>query len=296
MVEVDTPDGRTLRVHEAGDPAGLPVVYHHGSPGSGLLYGPWIEDAEARGIRLLGYDRPGYGRSTPKPGRSVADAAADVIAVADALGLGRFASWGFSGGGPHALACAALRPDRCLAVASLASVAPFVDAPGLDWYDGMGEGNVREFGAVLAGPEQHDPMLEREAEGLRSVGAGGFVEALREHLSDVDASVGAGDLGEYLHRSMLEGLEPGIAGWRDDDLAFARAWGFGPASIRVPVLLRQGVEDLMVPVGHGRWLAAQIPGVDARITNADGHLTLVEDISSIHAWLARQGADALAPG
>ena len=165
LLEVETPDGRTLGVHEAGDPAGLPVVFHHGSPGSGLLYDRWIENAEAQGIRLLGYDRPGYGRSTPKPGRSVADAAADVLAIADALGLGRFASWGFSGGGPHALACAALLPDRCFAVVSLASVAPFVGAPGLEWYEGMGEGNVREFAAVLAGPDEHEPMLEREAEG-----------------------------------------------------------------------------------------------------------------------------------
>src|SRR5690348_5574117 len=140
------PDGRTLRVHEAGAAEGPVVLVHQGTPMSGRLYEPHMRDAEKRGIRLLAYDRPGYGGSSPAPDRSVADAAADSAALADALGIERFAVWGISGGGPHALACAAQLPDRVVATASLASVAP-IDAEGLDWLAGMGEMNLEEFAA-----------------------------------------------------------------------------------------------------------------------------------------------------
>ena len=150
MRTIATADGRALCIHDGGDPAGFPVLMHHGTPSSGFLYP--VHDALAReqGIRLIGYDRPGYGGSTRNAGRSVADCAADVSAIADALGLERFASWGISGGGPHVLACAALCDDRLVAVASLAAVAPD-DADGLDWLDGMGEENHVEFGKAREG-------------------------------------------------------------------------------------------------------------------------------------------------
>ena len=142
-------DGRTLAVLEAGDESGHAVVAIHGTPASGVLWRGLVEDAEARGIRLLGYDRPGYGASDPHRGRTVADAAGDVAAIADALGIDRFAVEGGSGGGPHTLACAALLPDRVVAAASLAGVAPY-PADGLDWLDGMGQDNLDEFAAILA--------------------------------------------------------------------------------------------------------------------------------------------------
>ena len=144
---VPGPAGRTLGVYEAGDPGGHPVLVHHGTPAHGALFAPWEDDARGKGIRLVGYDRPGYGASSPDPERSVASAAADAAAIADALGIDRFATWGVSGGGPHALACAALLGERVVAVASLAGIAPF-DAPGLNWFAGMGESNLVEFGAT----------------------------------------------------------------------------------------------------------------------------------------------------
>src|SRR5215471_8175296 len=134
---IRTPDGRTLSVEDYGDPGGRPVLVHTGTPNSRLLYGPNVTDAAARGLRLIGYDRPGYGGSDPQPGRTVADCAADVRAICAALGIGRLAMWGISGGGPHVLACAALLPDLVVAAASLASLAPS-DAEGLDYYAGMG--------------------------------------------------------------------------------------------------------------------------------------------------------------
>jgi len=283
MPDVTTSDGRTLRVHEAGAPDGPVVLVHQGTPMSGLLFDPHIRDAEEKRIRLVSYDRPGYGGSSPAPGRTVADAVADVRAVADALGAERFAVWGISGGGPHALACAALLPDHVVAVASLASVAP-IDAEGLDWTDGMGEMNLEEFAAARAGPEALEAYLLPQIR--ETATAEGVIEALRSLLTDVDAAVLTGELGEYLAGNMRDAVRPGVEGWRDDDLAFDRPWGFSVEDIGVPVLLWHGEHDLFVPISHGRWLAERIPGVDARLSAADGHLTLMQRrVPEVHDWL-----------
>jgi pimeloyl-ACP methyl ester carboxylesterase len=285
MRDVRTPDGRTLRVHEGWATDGAPIFVLNGTPMSGRLYGPHVEDAAARGGRLFGYDRPGYPGSTPHEGRSVADAAGDVRAIADALGLDRFAVWGISGGGPHALACAALLPDRVVGVASLASVAPR-DAEGLDWTAGMGEMNLEEFAAAREGRDALERYLEREADGLASVTAEGLVEALTSLLTPVDAAALSGELGGFLATCTRESVEAGVAGWRDDDLAFESSWGFSLEEIRVPVQLWQGEQDRFVPFAHGEWLAARIPGVEAHLSPDDGHITLMaRRVPEVHEWL-----------
>src|SRR5580658_9698796 len=146
---IPTPDGRTLAIEEAGDPNGRPVLVHNGTPNSRHLYPPATINAAVRGLRLISYDRPGYGGSTPQPGRTVADCAADVRAICAALGIGRLAMWGISGGGPHVLACAALLPDLVAAAASLASLAPY-GAEGLDFFTGMGQANIDDTRLMLA--------------------------------------------------------------------------------------------------------------------------------------------------
>ena len=276
---------------EDGDRSGFPVLVHHGTPGaSGPFHRSWLDDANARGIRLIGYDRPGYGGSDPHPGRRVADAAGDVRAIADALGLGRFATWGASGGGPHALACAALIPERLTAAAVLCSPAPF-DAEGLDWFAGQAEDNVVEHQTAQRGAGPLRLLLAPAREGMLAAEPEQMREGLGSLLSDVDAELVTGEVAAYLLAGVKNGLAPGLDGWVDDDLAFVSPWGFDPAAAgAVPVLLLHGVHDKFIPPTHARWLAQRIPGVDARVSDADGHLTLtMRRVPEVQAWLTEQG-------
>lgn len=282
---IKTPDGRTLAVQEGGDPDGKPVLAHNGTPNSRQLYAPHVADAAARGIRLIGYDRPGYGESSPHPGRSIASAAEDVRTICSALGISRLATWGVSGGGPHVLACAALLPDLVAAAASLASLAPY-PAAGLDWFAGMGQENVDDFKLMMEDPAAAWAKAEKDREGMLSVSAADLHTQFATLLTPTDAAVMTGQVAEYLSLCVKDGLAPGVEGWTEDGKAMAEPWGFSVTDIAVPVLLMHGREDQFVPFGHGEWLAARIPGVDARLLDHDGHLTLTESrIGEVHDWL-----------
>ncbi len=282
---VRTPDARTLVVEEGGDPRGRPIVVLAGTPNARHLFGPTMALAAEQGIRLIGYDRPGYGGSTAKPGRTIADGASDVRTIADQLGIDRFAVWGISGGGPHALACAALLEGRAVAVASLASPAPY-GAPGLDFFSGMGELNVEDIKLYLTDPD----AAWKKTLADREVMLAGTPEGIREYmsslLSPVDAAVLTGALAEYMARNTKDGLAPGIQGWWDDGVAWMKPWGFELDSIRVPTVLWHGRHDRFVPFSHGEWLAKAIPDVEAHLSDDDGHLTLtLRRLPAIHAWL-----------
>jgi pimeloyl-ACP methyl ester carboxylesterase len=283
---VQTPDGRTLAVQEAGDPGGKPVLVHMGSPNSRHIYGPNAADAAAKGLRLICYDRPGYGGSTPQPGRTHADCAADVRAICAALGIDRVAIWGISGGGAHALASAALLPDLVVAAAELAGLAPY-GADGLDWFEGMGQENADDFKLVAADKAGARAKLEKDREEFLAATADDLAKAFQTLLSPVDAATLTGELAEYLAFSGHEGLAPGTDGWCEDAVAQVSPWGFELTDISVPVMVMHGRHDKFVPVGHGEWLAAHIPGVDARILDNDGHLTLIQNrIPEVHTWLS----------
>jgi pimeloyl-ACP methyl ester carboxylesterase len=261
------------------------VLVHNGTPNSRQLYAPHVADAAARGIRLISYDRPGYGESSPQPGRNVASCADDVRAICAALGIERLATWGVSGGGPHVLACAALLPDLVAAAASLASPAPQA-AEGLDWFAGMGQENVDDFKLVLKDPVAARAKAANDREGMLSASPADLHTQFATLLTPTDAAVMTGQLAEYLSLCAWDGLAPGIEGWAEDGLALAYPWGFSVSDITVPVLLMHGREDQFVPFGHGEWLAAHIPGVDARLLDHDGHLTLGEcRIGEVHDWL-----------
>jgi pimeloyl-ACP methyl ester carboxylesterase len=287
MTELDVTlrDGRTLHVYDGGDPDGNVLVEHHGTPGSGLGYPPDLELARERGLRDIRYDRAGYGGSTPNPGRSVVDVVADIENVLDELGIERYTSLGGSGGCPHSFACGA-RSERCLAAAAIAAPTPY-PADGLDWLAGMGQQNIEEFSLALQGPEKLEPYLEREAAELREATPEQIKDVMATVLPPVDAAVLTGDRAKHVKRSSERALAQGIAGWRDDDIAFTKPWGFELTEIRVPTLLWQGVQDKMVPVGHARWLAERISGVEPHISEEDGHLSIaVGRLGEIYDWLA----------
>jgi pimeloyl-ACP methyl ester carboxylesterase len=269
------PDGRQLEVLAAGPEDGLPLIFHNGTPGGLVAFPAMAAAAAERGLRTVMYARPGYGGSTEQPGRRVADAAADVTAVLDGLGARQFVTVGWSGGGPHALACTALLPGRCLAAASLAGVAP-AQAAGLDWTAGMGPENVTEFAAAGQGEAALTAFLEEAAPGLRQVTGQQVAEEMGGLISAADRAVVTAEFAEYLAESFRAALRAGIAGWRDDDMAFVGDWGFPVEQAgAVPVAVWQGDEDRMVPFGHGAWLAEHIPGVRAHLSHGEGHLTLV---------------------
>ena len=270
---VGAPDGRTLEAVEEGEPDGTLVVFHHGSPGAAVAFEPFDRAAAERGIRLVTISRAGFGASTRHPGRTVADAAADAAALADHLGAERFLTAGWSGGGPHALACAALLPDRVRAAATMAGVAPY-DADGLDWTAGMGESNQIEYPLAARDPDELLRWMEPLAETLSVVTPAEIVTELRTLLSDVDEAVVDGELGELMATSFRRAFLAGPWGWFDDDLAFVRPWGFELSSMGVPVSVWQGRRDLMVPFAHGEWLVEHIPTARSRLRAEHGHLSL----------------------
>jgi pimeloyl-ACP methyl ester carboxylesterase len=259
-----------VNVQLAGLADGLPLVLHHGTPGGAATWPATLEAAKVRGLRLVMPARPGYPGSTPQPGRRVADVAADVAALLDALDCDAFLTAGWSGGGPHALACSAVLRGRCLGTATIAGVAPY-QAPGLDWLAGMGPENVQEFGAAVAGEASLSEFLDGAAAGLRTVQGAQVIAELGGLLSAPDKAALTSEFAGYLAASMRSACSEGIAGWRDDDLAF---WGF-PLDSAGPVAVWQGSEDLMVPPAHGKWLAKHLPGARARLRRGEGHLTFV---------------------
>lgn len=281
-----TPDGRALSVQEAGDPDGRAVLFHHGTPMSRLLYHGWSDIAAAQNVRLIGYDRPGYGLSDRDAGRSISSCAADVRVIAEALGIERLGVIGLSGGGPHALACAALLEDLVPRVVSLAAVAPF-DADGLDWFADTGDSNVEETELFLSDRAAARRKWEHDAEELRTLTAAELAERYASIYSELDRRCMEGDFGDFLDASTKLGLALSIEGPWDDENAFVTPWGFDLRAVSTPVRLRQGRQDLMVPYAHGAWIAAQIPGVEALLSEDESHLSLLDHLDEDLAWLCQ---------
>jgi pimeloyl-ACP methyl ester carboxylesterase len=270
------PDGRNVDLAVAGDPTAPAVVFHHGTPQEHEEYPPLVEAVTSRGLQWIARSRPGYAGSTRRAGRTVRDDADDVAAVLDALGVDRFLSMGWSGGGPHALACGAVLAPRCAGVVSIAGVAPFVGAAeaGLDFLAGMGPENEEEFGAALESEAALRAYLEPQAAELADVTGEQIGEALGGLVDAPDLAVLTGGYADAVAASFRAAVSTGVDGWVDDDLAFTRPWGFAPSDVRVPVALWQGSEDRMVPYAHGEWLAAHLPDVRAHLLTGEGHLSV----------------------
>jgi pimeloyl-ACP methyl ester carboxylesterase len=281
--------GHRLAVESVGDPEGKPVFLLHGTPGGRHGPRPRSIVLYRLGIRLISYDRPGYPDSDRDPGRIVASAAENVRVIADYFGIDRFSVVGRSGGGPHALACAALLPDRVISAAALCSPAPY-DAEDLDWTAGMTESNVQAYG--YANTRQYDAlraMLEEQAQRV-SKGSEGLLSALWSEMGNHDKEV-VGDIAlrRIIADIHVEALSNNcIDGWVDDVIALGSPWGFEPAKITVPVKLWGGQEDVFSPISHMYWLAERINGAEAEREYGKAHFGAVEILPRILAWVARK--------
>ncbi|MBS2553589.1 alpha/beta hydrolase [Catenulispora sp. NL8] len=286
MTSLRLPDGRVLEYLVAGPADGTPLIFHHGTPCAAVLFDPMIEAAAHHGLRTVVYSRPGYAESSPRPGRTIASAADDVSALLAELGADRFVTAGWSGGGPHALACAALLEGRCAAAATIAGVAPYA-AEGLDWLDGMGAENIEEFDAATAGVEQLTAYLSPQAAIYAQVQAEQVAAALGDLIAEADRRALNGSFAEYGATLFRKALSAGVEGWRDDDLAFIDDWGFALDDVKTSVSIWQGDQDRMVPFAHGRWLAGNVSGATVHLQPGEGHLSLmVERFGDIVADLA----------
>jgi pimeloyl-ACP methyl ester carboxylesterase len=270
------PDGRSLDVFLDGPQTRVPLVFHDGTPGAGLPFLPFVDALAERGLRYVSFSRPGYGSSTRRAGRSVLDEVQDTEAVLKAIGAERCYVIGWSGGGPHALACAARMPGQVIAAATIGGVAPY-PAEGLDWMAGMGAENIEEFGAALAGSEQLGSYMDRAAPELQVVTPEHLADAFGDLIDEVDRGSLTGAFSVWMADGFREALRTGYWGWFDDDIAFTRPWGFDLDEIEVPAFVWQGGHDRMVPFAHGEWLAAHIPGARPRLLEEHGHLSLAVD-------------------
>jgi pimeloyl-ACP methyl ester carboxylesterase len=279
-------DGRRLAVKVSGHPTGHPVFILHGTPGSRVGPFPKSRVLYELGVRLISFDRPGYGGSDRLNSRRVADVVPDVVAIADALGLDRFAVLGRSGGGPHALACAALLPERVTRAGVLVSLAPWA-AEGLDWFAGMSDSNVREYTAAATSPEVLTAHLVQTA-ALIKADPTSHVITLDTEMPEADRRV-VSDVGirALLAQNFAEALRDSADGWIDDALAFCSPWGFDLADIKVPVLLWHGANDVFSPVAHARWLADQIPHAIMYIRPDTAHFAALEVMPDVLSWLIR---------
>lgn len=281
--DIELKDGRTLHVYDTGvndAESQLAVFWHHGTPNIGAPPEPLFAAAARLGFRWVSYDRPGYGGSSPYPGRDIAAAAEDVAHVAAALSIDRFAVMGHSGGAPHALACGALLRERVVGVISVAGMAPF-GAEGLDWFAGMAPssaGSLRAAAEGRAAKERYEASAEFDPEVFTPV--------------DHAALAGAWS---WLLEVVTPALETGLDGLMDDDLAYVAPWGFDPAQVIALVLLLHGGRDRMVPSSHCAWLARRCPGAELRLCLDDGHISVLGASEAALDWL-REGAAASHPG
>jgi pimeloyl-ACP methyl ester carboxylesterase len=285
-----TSDGRTLCFAEWGPADGTPLFNLHGTPGGRLNRHPDPDRAYGSlGSRVITYDRPGYGGSDRLPGRSVVDCVSDVAAIADHLGLGKFAVTGGSGGGPHTLAVAARLADRVVRASAVVCPVPY-DAAEIDFLDGMDPGNIEEFGWALAG---EDVVASRLSDELAAMGERVKVDPSSLlgdgfHVDESDLTVlRREDVGRVIRESTSDLVAGGHWGWVDDDLAFTRPWGFDVREIAVPVEIRYGRKDVLVPAAHGDWLATHVPNARVVVDEDSGHMSDPDRAVTEMRWVAQ---------
>jgi pimeloyl-ACP methyl ester carboxylesterase len=283
---IKCPDGRTLDAATLGDPSGHTVFYHHGTPGSTVMVQHYEALLEFGNFFFVTTSRPGYGRSSRLEGRDVSSVVGDVGNVLDFFHRDSYAAMGWSGGGPHALACAALDTPRCLGAVTLASVVPLdVD---FDWTEGMGPENLEEFALAKTGGPAYEESIATTGGLMAEATEANVIELFGGLLPEIDKEVLADDhVREVLAAAVRHGFVNGWRGFYDDNVAFFSPWGFDPRAIAVPVAVWYGDADLMVPPTHGAWLASHLASATPNHHPRDGHL-------SLYAYHAKEVASNLA--
>ena len=289
-IQVPGPSDRTIEVLTGGADDGPCLLFHGGSPSAVAEWPALDAAARAAGLRVVTYSRPGYGASTPRTEAGVyADDVIESIVVLDHLAIDEFVTAGWSGGGPRALACAALLPQRCRAAATIAGVAPY-DGAGLEWFAGMAEENHAEYHAAEQGSDAYGAYLQENSLPVLLAAPDEVAEGLRGLVTPVDKAALDAPLCDWMSRTFNHAAAQGVVGIRDDGLAAVAPWGFALADIRVPVAVWQGRQDAMVPYEHGLWLAEHVPAAEAHLFEDEGHLSLVTtQLGRILADLKRLG-------
>lgn len=260
-------DGRLLGYGEYGDRAGVPFVLFHGWPGSRLCGAGCHDAATQRGVRVIAPDRPGYGLSDFKEKRTIADWTDDVAELADALGLGRFAIAGISGGGPYAAACALRIPDRLTFAGIISGLGPF-DAPAAT--EGMNPMIRMLYGAARRVPPVARALLEMMSYVGKSEWA---LNQMLKNVREEDRAVLSDERARaFFMDDFKEAFRQGARGALQEAGLYTRPWGFRLQDIVMPVTLWQGTKDVNVPVSMGRHQAQAIPHCDARFFEGEGHL------------------------
>jgi pimeloyl-ACP methyl ester carboxylesterase len=284
---VEVGGGRVLLVRQAGDPHGRPLVWFHGTPGSRMEPAFAADLCAELGIRVIGFDRPGYGGSPTTP-FSLSSIAHDTAAVADTLGIETFATTGHSGGGPFSLACAALLGDRIIRAGSMSGAAPFQEVPELlDLLD------ANDTLALSKLPDE-DAAAAQFAVGFEPFRA--LARASDEEILETYRAILSPHDGELLHQPSVGGaivsvvrtaLVLGTEGGGWDNVAWVGPWGFDLAAIACPVNLWYGGDDPLVPAMVGPWLEERIPGATLVLRHDDGHLGVMEHTREILETLAQ---------
>lgn len=270
-------DGRFLEYFDNGIASTSAIVFHHGTPAHASLWSSWLDVAATRGIRALSYSRAGYGISDRNEGRTVYTNNSDIRELLDSLGIRDFISIGWSGGGPHALATAALTGSK--GVITLASVGQY-GAPDLDFLAGMGPENEIEFGEAIKGEAHISAWMEENAHPFKEVTDRDIREALGGLIGEVDKKSLDGAIADEYATATRKGLAVSFDGWIDDDIAFVQPWGIDLGAIQVPVLIWQGDDDFMVPHAHSYWLEKHIPTGKLHFVPGHGHISLIADYKS----------------
>jgi pimeloyl-ACP methyl ester carboxylesterase len=275
-------DGRRLGFAQYGAGAGQPLLFFHGTPGARLVAGLAHRSALRLNVRLIAPERPGFGRSDFQARRRILDWPDDVAALADALGLERFAVAGVSGGAPYALACAWRLPERVRAVGIVSGMTPLDGPPPRP---PVGRGRRLGLAAVRG-----LPWLARGAFGIAAPVVRRWPERALDLIAALAPAADAAILARpevrpVLTQDMRAALRGGGRGAAHELALLGRPWGFCPGAIGTPVELWHGEADPAVPIAAARRLAARMPTCSPRFLSGAGHFWLVDHHEEVLATL-----------